>query len=112
MSIFDPVERRIIEALVDSALSADCSISVNDGENFVLSVSKDVKAILKCMGTTDSDILVLRRAGKRIGSVTLIYGNGCDVVSDYSYPSGTAYEGSWLEAIIVSAERVADASSL
>lgn len=108
MSVFDPVEARIVEALVDSALGADCSISVNDGGSFVLAGSRDAQAILRCLGTTDGDVLVLRRAGKRIGSVTLIYGNGADVVADFSYPSGTPYEGSWLEAIIVSAEKVAD----
>lgn len=111
MSILDRVEARIVEALVDSALGADCTISVNDGGAFVLALSKDAKAILRCLGTTDSDVLVLRRAGKRIGAVTLIYGNGRDVVADFSYPSGVPYEGSWLEAIIVSAERVASSQA-
>lgn len=106
MSVSDPVERLIVECLIDSALGADCSVSVFDGEAFPLRRSRDPAAILAALGSTDEDRLVLHREGKRLGSILLIYGNGPDLISDVSWHAGTTYEGSWLDTVLTSALRV------
>ncbi|AXH77933.1 MAG: hypothetical protein [Microviridae sp.] len=109
VSSLDPIEARILHCLVDSAIGADCTVSVFDGEAWVLTKSKDAAAIVAALGSSDFDVLLLRRNGDVIGSCKLIYGNGVDVLSDWTLPKGTVYEGSWLEAVIVSALKVAGA---
>lgn len=106
-SLADPVEARIVRALVDSAVGAGCSVSVWDGEAWALRSSVCQPDILDAMASSDDDVVAFRRNGSLIGSVKLIYGNGEDLISDWTLPKGTTYEGSWLEAIVVSALKVA-----
>lgn len=106
MSICDGVEARIAWAVVDSALAADCSVSVWEGGDWALRSSRDLAAIVAALGSTDSDVLHLRRCGKRVGTITLIYGNGVDLISDCSWTPEVEYEGSLVEAIVESAETV------
>jgi hypothetical protein len=85
-------ERKIINRLIDDALAAGYAISVNDGEETTVKQSQDRAAIRGAMATTDTDILTFwdPKGGptvgvsKRLGFVWLIYGNDCDVISDYS----------------------------
>lgn len=79
------VERQIVERLVRDALRLAFSVSVNDGEDTTLHESTDLDAIGKAMGTTDEDWLVFHSPARgRVGWVRLIYGNGADVISDYT----------------------------
>ena len=79
------IERRVIRALVKTALADGCSISVYDGEAYPLKKSTSLKDIMAAIMSTDEDHLNIWKDGKRIGSVFLVYGNdGYDVINDYS----------------------------
>lgn len=77
------VERQIIVALVESLLAAGYLVGVNDGEETVLEPCSDAERIFSVMSTTDEDYL-LTRQGEKNGWIRLIYGNGTDVISDYT----------------------------
>lgn len=79
----DP-EARIIDCLLDHALATGHNLSVNDGEETTLRYSTDRAAIRAAMQTTELDTLTVRKGTRYIGFVLLIYGNGCDLISDYS----------------------------
>jgi hypothetical protein len=79
----DPVEREIIDRVIDLALAADYSISVYDGEEYGVKYSKDKAAIIPEIAATDETTLRLR-SDTQVGYIYLIHGNGCDVLSDYS----------------------------
>lgn len=83
----NPIERRIAERLVDDILKAGHTISVYDGEETTLSKSSDRAAILGAMGTTCFDWLNVFDGDRRVGGIMLVWGNGADVISDYSWPS-------------------------
>lgn len=79
-------EKAIARKFINSAIALGYKISVNDGENFVVSRSVDVKSIMHAMFSTDEDHLIVRTAeGKLVGSATFIYGNdGFDVIADHT----------------------------
>lgn len=89
-AVFQPkiaceMERQVAEKVVRSFLARGWSVSVNDGEETVLDRSTDLAAIAAAMATTDENTLFAYSAdGKKCGFVWLIYGNGCDVISDYT----------------------------
>jgi hypothetical protein len=79
------VEGRIALRLVEAALNDGFRISVNDGEETVVSDSEDKQTIMEAMFSTDEDILHIHNKGSRVGWIQFIYGNsGWDVISDYS----------------------------
>lgn len=77
------VERQIIVCLVEELLSHGYSLGVNDGEENTLEPCTDPARIFATMSTTDEDYLLTRREGHK-GWIRLVYGNGCDVISDYT----------------------------
>lgn len=84
-------ERRIVRRLVAAMLRAGYSVSVCDGEAWPLKRSRDESAILDALASTESDTLRMRdAAGAAVGSVVLIWGNGCDILSDWSDNAATA----------------------
>lgn len=84
-------ERQIIVKLVDVILAGGYTIGVSDGEEVVVPETANAAAILSAMCSTDMDILRVYAAGtdhratRRIGSITLIYGNDRDLISDWSW---------------------------
>lgn len=83
----NPVEIKIVRITIAGILnhSDDIQIRVNDGEEYVTGWTRDQDAILAAMFSTDADILSFRTNDKsQRGSVVFIYGNGHDVISDYS----------------------------
>lgn len=77
-------EERIAKRIIRDMLKAGYSISVNDGEETTLLKSKNLKAIIEAMFTTDEDYLLITKQGFK-GWVRFIYGNdGWDVVNDYT----------------------------
>lgn len=77
------IEVRIAAALVDSALTADYSVRVDNGEDETPHFT-DKKSILAAMFLTDDDTLWLMRNAE-VSWVKLVYGNdGWDVISDYT----------------------------
>jgi hypothetical protein len=80
------LERSIIRRLVKDVLAADHTISVYDGDDVTVTRSRNARAIMAAVMTTDLDWLFIHDAGgKKLGTVSLVYGNdGWDVISDYS----------------------------
>ena len=83
-ALYQETEKRIIRRIVRDALAKGWTVSVNDGEEWTLKESSDEKVILGAMQTTDEDQLMLRENGEKRGWIRLIYGNGEDVICDYS----------------------------
>lgn len=80
------VEREIAAAAIKGLLDAGHRVTVYNGEEDVLTDSRDSAAILSAMFTTDEDWLQVDVEGGRPGGwVRFIYGNdGWDVINDYS----------------------------
>lgn len=81
------IERQIIVLLVEDMLAAGYAVGVNDGAETVLAPQRDEATLFAAMSSTGEDYLVFRRDPSGTGHdgwVRLIYGNGCDVVSDYT----------------------------
>jgi len=96
------IETQIAQRIVWDALGAGYEISVLDGEEFPIVRSRDEKAILAALRSTDEDVLFFFVPGERIrtGWVKLIWGNGVDLISDYRDTKAT-------EAILAPALRLA-----
>lgn len=86
-------ERKIIGALLVDAIEQGLLISVYDGEVWTVKVSASLREIRDAIGTTDMTVLRFRKPAmggdtdkspKSVGSVVLIHGNECDVISDYT----------------------------
>lgn len=90
----DDVERHIAIRLVRDLLAAGLSIEVwNGGGEPELAFSRDCHEILRALGASDQDDLVVRGADETAARhkarwITLIYGNGADLISDYSMSMG------------------------
>jgi hypothetical protein len=88
MSTTNYIEERIARACIAELLEHGFSIDVNDGEETTLTACTDPAAILAAMFSTDEDYLHARRntGPDRFlhGWVRFIYGNDCDVISDYT----------------------------
>jgi fatty acid-binding protein DegV len=79
------IERSICSKLVRAAIKSNYSVSLYDGEYWPLERSKSHKEVMNAMFSTDEDVLLFRDpAGKKIGKVLLIHGNGEDIISDWS----------------------------
>ena len=80
----DPIERKIIDLLVKTALAEGFAIAVYGEGELDLPFSKDYDAITSDIAATDMTELILE-PGKHW--VQLVHGNGCDVISDYTTKS-------------------------
>lgn len=80
------IESQLIAKLLDILLLSSFTFSVSDGEETTLKRSRDKQAIMGALRTTDEDFLTIHNAeGKRLGSISFVYGNdGWDVINDYS----------------------------
>ena len=70
-------EKRIVIQLIESILSTNVSVSVNDGEEWTLKRSVDKLQILQALNSTDADLLRIRCAetGERLGWIHLVWDN-------------------------------------
>lgn len=89
------LERKIVRKAVKDLLAKYSTISVNDGEIWVLKRSTDLTEVMKALFSTDEDsIAVYDASGNRQGSVYFVYGNdGYDVIADYSIGLEDALKG-------------------
>lgn len=93
------VERAIIRQAVTDILAAGYTIRVHDGEEWATRRLDNMEAIMDGLMSTDEEMLAvyyMDEGGdwKRIGSVSLIYGNdGHDVIADYSVILGDVLAG-------------------
>jgi hypothetical protein len=96
------IEKRIYSRIVKDALSLGFNVSVHDGEEYALKHSTKYSDIMGAGFSTDADALVIYDNDKRLGFVSLVYGNsGYDVISDY-----TATEE--MESLLQGANALAD----
>lgn len=92
MKHLDHSERAIIAAILDAASARGLLVSVFDGEEWPV-VGGDARAAASSIGDTDETILRFRgpatgssdvRAAPSVGWVSLIHGNGLDVIHDHA----------------------------
>ena len=95
-------EKQIATKLVDHFLALGYRISVFDGEETTVSRSADREHILGSLASTDEDHLTLRHTDHgHIGSVTLIWGNDTDLISDNT-------DVDWLNSALRPVEELAE----
>lgn len=88
------LESAIATGLIATALGHGHSISVHDGEETALENSTDLADIHSALATTDHDILLFTPQGdeKPAFVVLLIWGNGADLINNYSdTPAGQEF---------------------
>ncbi len=78
------IEQQITRKLIETAVAAGLTITVDCGEALEIVESKDVAAIVAATRATNDDRLLLYRSGQRVGWVYLVYGNGADVLTDWT----------------------------
>lgn len=79
------IETKIAERLVDDILAAGYTITINDGEEDTVIRSSNKAEIIGALRTVEWDYINVMRRGGRVGTICLIWGNGIDLVSDYSW---------------------------
>lgn len=95
-----PSDERAIAALIVSHLIANgYTLSVFDGEAWAVKRSDDARELGAALGTTDADVIRVRRDGEVVGSVTLIWGNGNALLSDWA--SKASLEGAFFNATML-----------
>lgn len=82
-------EARVVKRLVRSLLSNGHSLSVSDGDTWVVIRETSADVILAALGTTGEDVLRVYQPGetKAVGSIYLLYGNaedGSEVIADHT----------------------------
>jgi hypothetical protein len=100
------LERRIVESAVRSLLAAGYKVAVFDGEQFALRPTTDETAVMGALFGADEEYLMLTTVrpeadGRAMpaGWVRLVYGNGADVICDYTTN---------LEAVLTGTNRLAE----
>jgi hypothetical protein len=70
-------EQQVVIELIESILSTNASVSVNDGEEWTLKRSTDKLQILQALNSTDADLLRIRCAdtGDCLGWISLVWDN-------------------------------------
>jgi predicted fused transcriptional regulator/phosphomethylpyrimidine kinase len=89
-SIYVPKhERPVLSALLTMALKDDNTVSLCDGEEWVVKRSTSINEVRTEMGAAEEDTLVIRNVfGDKLGFFYLIYDNGSEgepmvVIADY-----------------------------
>lgn len=85
-------EQDIAREIIRRALAKGWTVSVNDGEEWVVRSSDNQEIIENHMGSTDSDTLRFRAQGISVGTMLLIWGNGRDLISDTSVAEDDVYD--------------------
>jgi len=99
------IEKRIVYRVVTDLLAAGYVITVYDGQDEVLVGITDEKLIWPALSSTDADTLRVSKRGSHPATprgtsfVYLVWGNDCDVISDY---------GVSLEHVLLDANRLAE----
>lgn len=79
-------EQTIASRLARKIAARGYLTSVWEGEAYAIKFESDPAKVIRELGSTDMDRLVIRDSNKqRIGTILLIWGNGEDLISDYSW---------------------------
>lgn len=104
------LEQQIARAIVEDAVKAGYAISVHEGEDWAIIRSGDAEAIIKELGSTGEDTVhfyeLVDGSVKHVGWVQIIWGNGCDLISNI------AGDNDALDAICDRAAKIAEEASL
>ena len=77
-------EEKIIDSLITELLSHNVQISVFDGEEYPIMKSTNKADIIAAMRATDEETLDIHFSNGAFAGVWLIYGNGPEIISNYS----------------------------
>ena len=77
-------ERAIAALIVSELIALGYALSVYDGEAWTVKASTDAREVCAALASTDADEIRVRDVGAVVGSVTLIWGNGNALLSDWS----------------------------
>lgn len=90
----DPVEKGIIDKIIQKALELEYMITVYDAEESRVERSRNYTEVTEAVGVSDVTYLFFRHeAGlqfndnfgrKELGGILLVHGNGEDVISTYT----------------------------
>lgn len=82
----DDKERKVAAKLVEDTLAGGYVVSVYDGEEYPLHYSNSKDEILKALGATDRECLLVAMPNKRhMGTIVLIYGNSPEeLIADHT----------------------------
>lgn len=80
------IELPIARHLIHHILSEGFEIALHDGEEIAVPRTRNFGALNQGLASTDHDNLIIYLSGapKRIGTITLIWGNGCDILHDHT----------------------------
>lgn len=109
-------ETRVAKMIVNEALRQGYALSLyNGGDGAEIEKSTDGPALIKELCASDEDMLwFYKKWGNDIvyvGSVTLIYGNGYDVISDYSWTVALAGSDVMVKKILAPIERYVESKA-
>jgi len=70
-------DRVAVQCLIKELLAADCTVTINDGEEDCLEQSSDFTEILEAMSSSGEDVVIaFDKEGNDLGWFYLIYDNG------------------------------------
>jgi len=112
----DAAETRICNLLITVILEAGYAIRVRCGEegDVFVEATTDRAAIQKetaATGATYYDVMSYNaHPGKmvRVGTIWLVHGNGCDLISDTSWPENAPENEAIIEAVCKPAQQLAN----
>lgn len=78
------IERAMSAAVVRSLLAAGFTLEIHNGGDEPEYTGQELEHILSVMMATDEDMVLVLRDGDSHGWVRFIYGNGIDVLVDYT----------------------------
>lgn len=80
-----PIERKITRALIESIFAVPGrSVQVDNGAEERTGLILNADGVYKHLAHTGFDHIIIFDGGERAGVVWLIWGNGEDLISDYS----------------------------
>lgn len=96
----DANERQVIDTLIRDVLAMGCTVSVSDGEGWVVKQSKDYAAITSEIAASDETTIRVRQ-GDLHAAIFFVHGNApSEVIADMT-------DTPWARSLVVGAELVA-----
>lgn len=80
------IELPIARHLIRNILAEGFEIALHDSVEIAVPRTRNYDALNEGLASTDYDNLIIYMSGapKRIGTITLIWGNGCDILHDHT----------------------------
>lgn len=81
-------EKKYLREVILRAIADGCLVTVDDGEDNPIALSRDVEAVLTNLGHCEEEYLLLHNniGRNHVGTIFIVYGNEPDeVISNYSW---------------------------